>query len=131
MTRGTRERGRARVYRLKLFEQWQDVTENIARRDQAIRQEGEEFAEIKMKINANKDALEERKRFLNNEKQDNKKVEMANTLLERQIIQQRSENKKIEEQYENQQADVEIQRNQLSAFASELQQKKNRCAMMS
>jgi hypothetical protein len=59
------------------------VTENIARRDVAIREEGEEFAEIKMKINGNKDALEERKRFLNNEKTENKKLEMSNTLIER------------------------------------------------
>ena len=36
-----------------------------------------------MKINANKDALDERKRFLNNEKSENKKIEMQNTLLER------------------------------------------------
>jgi hypothetical protein len=36
-----------------------------------------------MKINGNKDALEDRKRFLGNEKQENKKIEMANTLLER------------------------------------------------
>lgn len=32
------------------FTQWQDVSENIARRDQAIIEEGENFAAIKMKI---------------------------------------------------------------------------------
>jgi hypothetical protein len=36
-----------------------------------------------MKINANKDALDERKKFLNNEKNENKKIENDNTLLER------------------------------------------------
>jgi hypothetical protein len=36
-----------------------------------------------MKINGNKDALEERKRFLLNEKGENKKLEMTNTLTER------------------------------------------------
>ena len=83
--------------RHKLFEQWQEVTENIARRDQAIRNEGERFADIKMKINANKYALEERKKHLNDARGDNKKIEMANTFLERKIIEKRGENKKIEE----------------------------------
>lgn len=32
------------------FIQWQEVSENIARRDQAIIEEGENFAAIKMKI---------------------------------------------------------------------------------
>ena len=87
--------------RHKIFEQWQEVTENIARRDLAIRQEGEQFADIKMKINGNKDALEERKHFLGNEKTENKKLEMQNTLLERQIITQRTDNKRVQEQLNN------------------------------
>jgi len=50
-----------------------------------------------MKINANKYALEERKKHLNDARGDNKKIEMANTFLERKIIEKRGENKKIEE----------------------------------
>jgi hypothetical protein len=59
--------------------------------------EGERFAEIKMKINANKDALEDRKKYLNDARGDNKKIEMSNIFLERKIIEKRGENKKIEE----------------------------------
>jgi hypothetical protein len=47
-----------------LFLQWQEVTENISRRDEAIREDGENFAKIKMEINSNRDTLEERKRYL-------------------------------------------------------------------
>jgi hypothetical protein len=50
-----------------------------------------------MKINANKDALEDRKRHLNDARSDNKKIEVANVFLERKIIEKRGENKKIEE----------------------------------
>jgi len=39
-----------------------------------------------MEINSNKDALEERKRLLKNEKDENKRIDMANELLERQKI---------------------------------------------
>lgn len=39
-----------------------------------------------MEINGNKDALEERKRLLKTEKDENKNIEMKNELLERQKI---------------------------------------------
>ena len=59
------------------------MTENIARRDEAIRVEGDNFAKIKMEIASNKDALEERKNFLHQEKLEGKRMDMENTLLER------------------------------------------------
>ena len=72
--------------RHKLFLQWQEVTEIIAKRDLAIREEGENFARIKMEIKSNKDALEERKRILRDSGDENKRIQMANELLERQNI---------------------------------------------
>ncbi len=59
-----------------------------------------------MEINSNKDTLEERKRLLKAERDENKKIEMNNELLERQKIQQLSENKHVEEQNKNYEAEV-------------------------
>jgi len=50
-----------------------------------------------MKINANKNALEERTKHFNDASAENKKIEFSNTFLERKIIERRGENKKIEE----------------------------------
>ncbi|CAD8185682.1 unnamed protein product [Paramecium octaurelia] len=117
--------------RHKLFQQWQEVTDNIARRDQAIRDESERYADIKAQIKANQQDLENRKSQLMNEKQENKSVEVQNQQLERTIIQQRQSNKDIELAIDNLKADVEIQKNQLSAFATDLSNKRNRLAQMS
>ncbi|KAL4481667.1 hypothetical protein ABPG74_007756 [Tetrahymena malaccensis] len=117
--------------RHKLFLQWQEVTEIISKRDLAIREEGENFARIKIEIKSNKDALEERKRILKEAKEENKRIQMANELMERQNIQQISDNKHIEEQLAEKKADVEILKNQVSAFASDLSSKKNRIAILS
>ncbi|KAM3137530.1 hypothetical protein pb186bvf_010320 [Paramecium bursaria] len=117
--------------RHKLFEKWQEVTDNIARREQAIKDEGENYSEIKSKINQNKDELDDKKRFLNNERNENKNLDLGNQQLERAIISQRQQNKDIQLKIENLQANVEIQKNQLSAFATDLQNKKNKCAQMS
>ena len=56
-------------------------------------------------LRSEKKALEEN---LAASKTENKKLEMSNTLIERQIIHQRGENKHIEERLLNLQADVEI-----------------------
>jgi hypothetical protein len=48
------------------------VTEVISRRDGAIRIEGENFAKIKMDINQNRDALEDRKDILKKDKDENR-----------------------------------------------------------
>lgn len=48
-----------------------------------------------MEINNNKQALEDRKKVLKDEKDGNKELEMKNELLERQKISQISENKAI------------------------------------
>lgn len=56
---------------------------------------------------------------------------MANELLERQNILQISENKNVDSILDERGADVEILKNQVSAFASDLSQKKNRMAILS
>lgn len=59
------------------------MTEIISRRDLTIREEGENFARIKMEIKANKDGLEERKRILKGSRDENRRIQMANELVER------------------------------------------------
>lgn len=107
------------------------MTEIISRRDAAIREEGENFARIKMEIKSNKDALEERKRILKESRDENKRIQMANELLERQNIQQIAENKRVDETLTERNADVEILKNQVSAFASDLSTKNNRISVLS
>lgn len=116
--------------RHKHFIQWQEVSENIARRDQAIIEEGENFAAIKMKIKENQRELEKRKKYLAEEKAQNKNLEIQIGANERKIVDERSQNKRLEEELTNLEAEVEILKNQLSAFASELSQKKNKLKIL-
>ena len=83
-----------------------------------------------MEINSNRDTLEERKQMLKNEKSENKRIEMNNELLERQKIQQISDNKAIEEENNNALAEVEILKNQVSAFASDLSKENNKISVL-
>ncbi|EGR30111.1 hypothetical protein IMG5_141810 [Ichthyophthirius multifiliis] len=116
--------------RHKLFLQWQEVTEIISKRDIQIRQEGENFARTKIEIKQNKDGLEEKKKILKEEIDNNKKIQMANEFIQRQNIQQIQENKNINEILINKKAEVEILKNQVSDFASNLQNKKNRISVL-
>ncbi len=50
------------------------MTEIISKRDIAIRNEGENFARIKMEIKENKDGLEDKKKILKECEDDNKKI---------------------------------------------------------
>lgn len=50
-----------------------------------------------MEINSNKDTLAERKQMLKGERNENKRIEMNNEMMERQKIQQISDNKMVEE----------------------------------
>jgi len=75
--------------------------------------------------------LNEKKKFLENRVQENKRVELDIQTAERVIANKREENKAIHENINNLTADVEILKNQLSAFASNLQQKRNRYNQLS
>ncbi|KRX02640.1 hypothetical protein PPERSA_11980 [Pseudocohnilembus persalinus] len=116
--------------RHKLFLQWKEVTEIIKRRHENIREAGEEFSKVKMEMGTNQDALKQRKQMLKSEKDNNKAIEQANELLERQKIQQIKDNKVVKEQNDNLMAEVEILKNQVSAFASDLNSKKNKISML-
>ena len=64
--------------------------------------------------------MNEKKKFLENRVQENKRVELDIQTAERVIANKREENKAIHENINNLTADVEILKNQLSAFASNL-----------
>lgn len=87
-------------------------------------QEGEKFAQVKLEINHIQQDLEEKKQFLIKQKHDNKNLEFQITLNERKIIEEKAINKRNADQIENLEAEVEILKNQLSAFASELSVKR-------
>lgn len=58
--------------RHRLFEKWQEVTKNIARRNQDINDMGEEFAAVKIEISKNEDILSEKKTQLRAQSKLNK-----------------------------------------------------------
>ncbi|EGR29742.1 hypothetical protein IMG5_149250 [Ichthyophthirius multifiliis] len=116
--------------RHKLFLQWQEVTEIISKRDIAIRNEGENFARIKMEIKENKDGLDEKKTILKESVDNNKKIQMANEFQERVNIQKIQDNKNLDEILIEKKAEVEILKNQVSAFAQSLQQKRNKISIL-
>lgn len=117
--------------RHKLYEQWKEATENIRRREEAIAHEGEKYAGIKTQIQEAQRHVNEKKAFLDERKQENKQTEQSIITNERLIAQKRNENKKISESIENLEAEVEILKNQLSAFASDLAAKRARHATLS
>lgn len=79
---------------------------------------------MKLEINHIQQDLEEKKQFLIKQKHDNKNLEFQITLNERKIIEEKAINKRNADQIENLEAEVEILKNQLSAFASELSVKR-------
>jgi len=117
--------------RQKLSQQWEESLKTIARREEAINQEAEKYAQIKIEIQKAKNLLNEKKKFLEDRINDNKRKEIDIQTSERVIAAKREENKQIAEHINNLTADVEILKNQLSAFASDLAQKRNRYATLS
>jgi hypothetical protein len=58
--------------RHKLFEKWQDVTKNIAKRNEDINNMGENFAAVKIEISCNEEVLSDKKRQLREQAKTNK-----------------------------------------------------------
>lgn len=113
--------------RHRLFEKWQEVTKNIARRNQDINDMGEKFAAVKVDISKNEDVLNEKKTQLRAQSKLNKEEEAKNMLLVRDISDRKNDNKQIEfEEINNLQAKVEILKNQLSSDATSLSSKRTK-----
>jgi len=114
--------------RHKLYQQWEEALQAITRREETINHEADKYAQIKMEIEASKNQLEEKKNFLESLKGANKGTELDIQGSERINFQKKEANKQRNESITNLTANVEILKNQLSAFASDLQQKRNKYA---
>lgn len=117
--------------RHKLYQQWEESLQTISRREETINQEADKYAQIKMEIENSKNLLEEKKNFLDSLKSENKRTELDIGTAERINYQKKEANKQRIEMINNLSAEVEILKNQLSAFASDLQQKRNKSAALS
>jgi len=60
-------------------------------------QYGEDFAKVKMDINKNQQILEERKNFHTKQKLENKNLEVSIAGNERRIVEERGQNKRIQD----------------------------------
>lgn len=116
--------------RHKLYQQWEDALQTISRREETINLEADKYAQIKMEIENSKNLLNEKKDFLDSLKNENKGIELDIQGSERINYQKKEANKQRVESINNLSAEVEILKNQLSAFASDLQQKRNRYAAL-
>jgi len=116
--------------RHKLYQQWEEALQTISRREETINQEADKYAQIKMEIEKCKNLLEEKKNFLENLKGENKSIEFDIQASERINFQKKEANKQRVESINDLSAEVEILKNQLSAFASDLQQKRNKYAAL-
>jgi len=116
--------------RHKLYQQWEEALQTISRREETINQEADKYAQIKMEIESSKNLLEEKKNFLESLKSENKRTELDIQTAERINFQKKEVNKQKNENINNLSAEVEILKNQLSAFASDLQQKRNKYASL-
>ena len=82
-------------------------------------------------IGRNKEILDERKKELSQQSRFNKEEEAKNVLGNREISDRKNENKRMQfERISNLQAEVEILKNQLSSFSTDLSSKQNKISLM-
>jgi len=116
--------------RHKLYQQWEEALQTVSRREETINQEADKYAQTKMEIESSKNLLEEKNNFLASLRAENKRTELDIGTAERVNYQKKENNKQKAEAINNLAAEVEILKNQLSAFASDLQQKRNKYAAL-
>ena len=116
--------------RHQLYLQWQDTVENSRKRDELINETGEQYGSSKEFLDKKKADLEDHKKKLDREKDNNKELESNIGGEERQLTKIRESLAKFEEDRNNLEGEVAILRNQLSAFATELSNKRINVANM-
>lgn len=121
---------RLHAERHQLYLQWQDTVENSRKRDELINETGEQYGSAKDFLDKKKVDLEDHKRKLEREKENNKEQESSIAGEERTLTKIRESLAKHEEERNNLEGEVAILRNQLSAFATELANKRNNVANM-
>ena len=121
---------RMHAERHQLYLQWQDTVENSRKRDELINQTGEQYGSSKDFLDKKRADLEDHKKKLDREKENNKELESNIGTEERQLTKIRESLAKFEEERNNLEGEFAILRNQLSAFATELSNKRINVANM-
>ncbi len=110
--------------RHQLYLQWQETVENSRRRDALISEEGQAFGVHKDFLDNKKGELEAHKARLEREKENNAGTEHAIQQQDRQLGKVREQLGRADEEKKSLEGEVVILRNQLSAFATELNNKR-------
>jgi coiled-coil domain-containing protein 39 len=114
--------------RHQLYLQWQETVENSRRRDALISEEGQAFGVHKDFLDHKKSELEAHKNRLEREKENNRGTEGTIQQQDRQLAKIREVLARSDEEKSSLEGEVVILRNQLSAFATELQNKRSNVA---
>lgn len=110
--------------RHQLYLQWQETVENSRKRDELINETGEDYARAKDYLDKKKADLEDNKTKLTREKDNNLDLEAGVASQERTLTKLRESLSKSDKDKSNLEGEVAILRNQLSAFATELSNKR-------
>lgn len=110
--------------RNQLYLQWQETVENSRKRDQMIREAGEEYAKKKLELERKTNELNDKKNIMSHENANNKELEATIAATERFLARLRTEFGGKEEMLSDLKDRVQILKNQLSAFASDLTNKR-------
>ena len=121
---------RLHAERHQLYLQWQETVENSRKRDELINETGEQYGSAKDFLDKKKADLEDHKGKLAREKENNKELESGIGGEERQLTKIRESLARYEQDRDNLEGEVAILRNQLSAFATELSNKRINVANM-
>uniref|UniRef100_A0A0G4G0L3 Coiled-coil domain-containing protein 39 n=1 Tax=Chromera velia CCMP2878 TaxID=1169474 RepID=A0A0G4G0L3_9ALVE len=116
--------------RHSLIKQWEDAVSAMRKRDSAIEQLGERYAEIQKEIQQKKSKLERNKAFLAHEKSNNKQLEVEITNTDRQLSHIRLElldEKKALASFKDQ---CDVLRHQMSAEATEMSHRRTQLASL-
>ena len=110
--------------RHQLYLQWQETVENSRKRDELINETGEDYARAKDYLDKKKADLEDHKDKLKREKDNNIDLDAQVASQERTLTKLRESLAKSDLDRNNLEGEVAILRNQLSAFATELSNKR-------
>ena len=110
--------------RHQLYLQWQETVENSRKRDEKINETGEHYARAKDLLDKRKGDLDEHKKKLAREQDNNTKLNAECIKQERLLAEIRDRLAESDKARKNLEGEVAILRNQLSAFATELSNKR-------
>jgi chromosome segregation ATPase len=110
--------------RHQLYLQWQETVENSRKRDELINETGEDYARAKDFLDRKRSDLDDHKDKLSREKDNNTELEGGISSQERILTKLREQMTHSDQERKNLDGEVAILKNQLSAFATELSNKR-------